>query len=279
MFHQKRSTHGGIAKPMKRSRLRIALGKRYYTMRRYLLWWHYRKHFAKTPGDMFQYQIITYSAPLLRRLKDVEMYLQYNKVINLRLAVAKLNRVILLPGETFSYWKLIGKPTKHRGYVEGLVLENGQCKTGIGGGPCQLSNMIYWLTLHTPLTVIERHRHDFDVFPDNNRTQPFGSGATCFYNYGDLMIYNDTGDTYQLQLEVRDSELSGCWRAEKPLPYRYEIYEKDHLIKPEFWGGYSRNNLICRKIYAADNTLIRDAVMVENQAIMMYEPLLAEQSS
>lgn len=44
------------------------------------------------------------------------------------------------------------------------------------------------MALHTPLTVTERHRHGYDVFPDAERTIPFGSGATCFYNYGDLMI-------------------------------------------------------------------------------------------
>ena len=45
-----------------------------------------------------------------------------------------------------------------------------------GGGLCQLSNLIYWMTLHTPLTITERYRHSYDVFPDSNRTQPFGSG-------------------------------------------------------------------------------------------------------
>ena len=28
------------------------------------------------------------------------------------------------------------------------------------------------MTLHTPLTVTERHRHGYDVFPDSDRTQP-----------------------------------------------------------------------------------------------------------
>lgn len=44
----------------------------------------------------------------------------------------------------------------------------------------------------TPLTVVERYRHSHDVFPDANRTQPSGSGATCAYPHRDLMIRNDT---------------------------------------------------------------------------------------
>ena len=59
-----------------------------------------------------------------------------------------------------------------------------------GGRPVQMTNLLYWMTLHTPLTVTERWRHGYDVFPDSNRTQPFGSGATCFYNYMDLMVRN-----------------------------------------------------------------------------------------
>ena len=58
-----------------------------------------------------------------------------------------------------------------------MVLFLGQIGGDIGGGLCQLSNLIFWMTLHTPLTVTERYRHSHDVFPDANRTQPFGSGG------------------------------------------------------------------------------------------------------
>lgn len=106
------------------------------------------------------------------------MVWQENKVTNLKLAVKRLDGLILYPGETFSYWKRIGKPTARKGYKEGMVLFLGQIGGDIGGGLCQLSNLIFWMTLHTPLTVTERYRHSHDVFPDANRTQPFGSGAT-----------------------------------------------------------------------------------------------------
>ena len=50
------------------------------------------------------------------------MVLQQNKVTNLKLAVSRLDGIILHPGETFSYWRLIGKPTRRKGYQEGMVL-------------------------------------------------------------------------------------------------------------------------------------------------------------
>lgn len=77
------------------------------------------------------------------------------------------------PGETLSYWKLIGRPTYRKGYLDGVLLKNGTVQYGCGGGLCQLSNLIFWMTLHTPLEVKERHRHGYDVFPDSNRDPAF----------------------------------------------------------------------------------------------------------
>ena len=155
-----------------------------------------------------------------------------------------------------------------------MVLSYGRYKTGIGGGLCQLSNLIYWITLHTPLKVTERHRHSYDVFPDPNRTQPFGSGATCYYNYLDLRIYNPTQQPYQLNVYLTDKYLVGQWSTtDKPL-YKYEVYEKEHKIEHEYWGGYIRHNLIYRRVFNLDGELINDEYVTENHAIMMYQPFL-----
>ncbi|SFR17260.1 VanW family protein, partial [Desulfoscipio geothermicus] len=142
------------------------------------------------------------------------------------------------------------------------------------GGLCQLSNLIYWMTLHTPLTVTERWRHSYDVFPDSHRTQPFGSGATVAYNYIDLQIRNDTNTDFQLLVWVGDTHLHGEWRSERPAQLRYEIYEAGHRITREWWGGYLRHNVIRRKIYDGENNLVADELVAENHAVMMYEPML-----
>lgn len=227
----------GIEKPKKRSDLRLKLGYLYYGTKRKLMWLKMDKSFAKTVSDVpLKYKYFEHKTLLLRKLKDVDMWLQRNKIVNLRIAAKRVNGIILRPGETFSYWRLIGKTTRKKGYVEGMVLKNGTFSPGVGGGICQLSNLIFWMTVHTPLTVTERHRHGYDVFPDSNRTQPFGSGATCFYPYGDLMIRNDTPDTYQLVINVGDEYLEGEWRVNSEPLYKYEIVEKNHRMQHEFWG-------------------------------------------
>lgn len=220
--------------------------------------------------------VFRHQTPLLRQLKDVDMWLQHNKIKNLDIAIKRLNGIVLNPGETFSYWRLLGKPTKRKGYVDGMVLFYGSFRKGVGGGLCQLSNLLYWITLHTPLEVTERHRHSYDVFPDANRTQPFGSGATCAYNYLDLQIYNPTKQPYQLHVYLTDSHLVGEWRSVHAPIQTYEIYEKEHKITLEYWGGYVRHNLIYRRVYNLQQEMIDDEYVTENHAIMMYQPFLSE---
>lgn len=265
--------------PQKRTRLRLFLGTQYFTLKRHLLWRFGGIRFAKTKQEkLLPFVCFSHSTPLYRQLKDVDLYLQTNKVTNLKLAVKRLNGTVLLPGETLSYWKAIGKPTRRKGYREGMVLFCGTFGPGVGGGLCQLSNLIYWMTLHTGLTVTERYRHSYDVFPDANRTQPFGSGATCVYNYRDLMIKNETNRPFQLCLRVTDTDLEGEWRSTAQPLYTYRVYEKSHRILREYWGGYSRNNVLYRKTFDLSGKEVEDCYLSANHALMMYAPFLEEES-
>lgn len=263
--------------PIRRSWLRLRLGKVWYTGLRYLLWcspqfhWALRRQTERLPQVQF-----AHATPLYRHLRGEEMTLQKNKVVNLRLAVARLDGLILEPGQTFSYWRLIGKPTRRKGYKEGMVLFLGRIGSDVGGGLCQLSNLIFWMTLHTPLTVVERYRHSHDVFPDANRTQPFGSGATCAYPHRDLMICNETDQPFQLCLRVGDTHLEGAWRAMEPPEYRYEIVERDHRMDQASWGGYVRHNALHRRVWDRSGRLVEEQFLFTNDAIMMYSPLLEE---
>ncbi|WP_047811357.1 VanW family protein [Desulfosporosinus acididurans] len=267
-----------IERPRQRSSIRLFWGKLVFTFRRYVHWYLSRttKFAYKCSPSPLQYIIAKHQTPLYRQLRDVDMWLQENKVVNLKLATTKLHGLILKPGETFSLWRLVGKPTKRKGYKEGMVLSNGTFQAGIGGGLCQLSNLIYWMTLHTSLTVTERWRHTHDVFPDVNRTQPFASGATIVYNYVDLQVRNNTLDDYQLLVWLDKTHLHGEWRSKRTCEKRYEVYESHHQINQEWWGGYTRNNIIRRKVYDGKENLINDEFITENRAIMMYEPMLQE---
>lgn len=270
----------GIAKPIERSQLRLMLGRAYFGMLRKMIWIKMNKRFANNfQQELLPFQYFKHQTILLRKLNQVNMWMQHNKIINLKIASIMLDGILIHPGEIFSYWKLIGKPDKKKDYVDGMVLINGDFHAGIGGGLCQLSNLIFWMTIHTPLTVIERHRHGYDVFPDSNRTQPFGSGATCFYPYGDLMIQNNTTDTYQLRVSVGSEFLTGAWFVSSEPEFTFRVIEKNHSIIGEYWGGYSRHNELYQQKFDLKGNMIDETLIARNSAIMMYAPFLDEHSS
>lgn len=84
-----------------------------------------------------------------------------NRTTNIRLASNKINGVVLMPGETFSYNKVVGKRTAAAGYKSAAVYVNGRVENGIGGGICQVSSTLYNTALRANLEIIRRSNHRF----------------------------------------------------------------------------------------------------------------------
>jgi vancomycin resistance protein VanW len=264
-----------IPKPIHRSPLRLALGQTYFINKRRLEWYVTRKRYATARhSENLEHIHATHGTPMLRELSGVDMDLQRNKKASLEIAASCVDGLILKPKETFSFWRLVGKPTARRDFKIGLVLRNGTIQQDVGGGLCQMTNMIYWMAIHTDLEITERWRHGYDVFPDAGRTQPFASGATCAYNYIDLQIRNPTANTYQLRVMPKGDWLYGQWRCDGPQTHKFEVFEKDHAIRQEWWGGYSRHNEIWRHRRDLQGQHQSEEFVAENHAIMMYAPLL-----
>lgn len=209
---------------------------------------------------------------LLRKLGESEMRLQYNKITNLKLAIKKINDIVIRPGETFSFCKTVGRPTRRKGYLEGMELAHGDARPGIGGGICQISNLIHWLVMHSPLTIVERHHHGFDPFPDDRRVLPFGSGATIFYNYVDYRFRNDTPHTFQLRLWLSEKHLHGELRADRWLEHSYHVYEKEHDFIRENGKFFRKNEIWRRVMLASGGETVREEFICRNHAEVKYVP-------
>ncbi|NQX67039.1 VanW family protein [Paenibacillus alba] len=219
----------------------------------------YAKHRAT---HTLPYSCKKHQSLLRRKLGTSDPILQENKITNLRLSVACMDGILIRPGETFSFWKLVGKTTSAKGYIEGLLLSQGGVKRGVGGGICQLGNLLFWMALHTPLHVVERHHHSFDPFPDDHRVLPFGSGASVFYNYVDLRIYNPTKTTFQFRLWLTDEHLKGSVHSDELLPYAYHMEERNHRFL-EKDGKQYRENEIWRKVIdkRSGNTALEEQML------------------
>lgn len=241
--------------------------------RRQAQWFAVRSELTRgsSPSEL-DYVVATHRSPLVRQLAGVDPQLQHSKIVNLRLAATQLNEVVLRPGQRLSFWHLVGNPTYAKGYVDGLVISHGRIGVGVGGGLCQMTNLLYWMTLHTPLEVVERWRHSYDVFPDSSRTQPFGSGATCAWPALDLQIVNPTTATFRLTVNVGDDFLTGSWTSDHESLVQYQIEERAHRISHEGPGVYVRHNELWRLESQGETTVER--LVAANHALMMYEPFL-----
>lgn len=214
---------------------------------------------------------------LLRTLGDSEMWMQHNKVRNLELACGQIDGVLLRPGEEFSFCRLVGRASRRKGYLDGMLLDNGEAKAGPGGGICQLANLLHWMVLHSPLTVTERSEHSFDPFPDNGRVLPWGVGCAVYYNYVDLRFRNDTGSTFQLRTRVGKRYLEGELRADREQPYSYSVYAKDERFFQHDGDWYRRNEIWRDVIDRHTGDRVRSELIKKNRALVKYVPAGADQ--
>jgi hypothetical protein len=122
-------------------------------------------------------------SPLYTVSDPREQKLELGKVENLRVAARALNGIILPAGQIFSFWRLIGRPTAAKGYVEGRELRSGCMIPTIAGGICQLTNALSRCAQQAGCEIIERHRHSAAV--DGLVIDPV-TDATVYWNYLDL---------------------------------------------------------------------------------------------
>ena len=228
---------------------------------------------SEKSADRLEHRVFKHTSKLIRRSAGADLALQLGKVENLRVAIPAIDGMLLRPGETFSFCKTVGRPDRARGFVEGMELSRGTARPGVGGGLCQISNLLHWLVLHSPLTLIERHHHSFDAFPDEGRVLPFGSGATVFFNYRDLRFRNDTTATFQLRLWLTHKLLEGELRSTTRPSVSYRVYE----VNPRFLrrgARLLRSNEIWREVRAkgCHSPALKNERLYSNLAEVKYTP-------
>ncbi|MCR5222042.1 MAG: VanW family protein [Lachnospiraceae bacterium] len=226
---------------------------------------------TKQPGKL-PYVIYCHNSLIRRRLGNVDMQLQENKAVNLSIAAPKINGILIRPGEIFSFWYLVGKTSAQRGYKEGLTISSGKTAPGVGGGMCQMTNLIHWMILHSDMKIVEHHHHDrFDLFPDYKRKIPFGSGTSIVYNYLDYRFKNPTERTYQLIVYTTDEYLCGELRASRPQMNRYHIKAENEFFSDEN-GIVFRNGEIYRiKTDPVTGNQLEKKLIRKNHAQVLYD--------
>lgn len=165
--------------------------------------------YSKTRSDMMlSHPLFRASWPLYNYKTGYELAYQENKAYNCKLAAKVLDRLMIAPGETFSFWNAVRGADQETAYKNGYVLSDGRLQLLPGGGLCQMSSFLYWLFLHTPLTITEQHTHGIDLHL-NMPGIPQGIDAAVAEGWLDLKVKNNTAHTFQLLVAVDSHNMSG----------------------------------------------------------------------
>jgi len=218
----------------------------------------------------FPFVLAEQDSPLRRRhVSDEE--LQAGKEHNVAVAASRIDGIVIAPGQVFSFHHAVGRPSRWHGFRIGLELHAGEQSRGLGGGICQVSNLLYLLALKAGLEIVERHRHALDLFPDHGRTVPFGCGATVFYNTSDLRFRNPGPEDVAVYLGVVDGKLVGSIRSRSALSVSVELYEVGHRFERDGEAWWRENHVRRRFIDAAGAT-VRDEEVAYNRGRCLYDP-------
>jgi len=113
------------------------------------------------------------------------------KLVNFDIAINNIEEIQINPNELFSFWEIVGRPSKGNRFVESRSIVDGVITPTYDGGLCQLSGLIYHAAILANLEVLERYNHSKDIYTDETRFTPLGSDATVVYGFKDLKIKNN----------------------------------------------------------------------------------------
>ena len=121
-----------------------------------------------------------------------------NRSTNSAIAANKINGTVLMPGEEFSYNKVVGKRTVEEGYKDAKIYADGGVVDGLAGGICQISSTLYNAALLANLEIVERHNHSYP-------TSYLGVGrdATVVYGVKDLKFKNTRSYPVKIEASVK----------------------------------------------------------------------------
>lgn len=215
--------------------------------------------------------VYEYNSTIIKTGKDIDPKTQESKAINIKLASSKITGIIIHPGETFSFWKTVGTVNKRKGYKEGRVLRGDKLITGTGGGLCNLANTINNLILHSPLQIVEFHKHSDALACDIDNRVPMANGTSVSYNYIDYRFKNNTNQVVQILLWCDDEKLYGELRSEEEFPYSYDLIEENHHFKKEK-DKYYRISKIYRNTIEKETGNIQSKELIwDNCSLVMFD--------
>lgn len=229
-----------------------------------------RNIYSKTREDRpLPYEVFETSSPMVNGKSGYDIEYQFNKVYNLKLAARTIDHIVISPGETFSFYQLVRFADKHIPYKDGLTLINGKIVGTYGGGLCQLSNMLFWMFLHIPLTIVERHGHAVQAIPPAAESFPQGIDAAVNEGWLDLKVRNDTKARYQIVITFDDDCMYGKVLTDHDPFISYEMFNKE-ITYYEQNGGVFQTAPVWQRILDKKTNRIQERFLYSNTCQIGY---------
>lgn len=263
---------------------RVALFKRFPSLRSAIEELKILERHWRTRGSAYRLEQTAHALPrttvfsqhqslLRRRLGESDPAMLPGKLYSLHVASPKFADLRLESGQTLSFWKILRRASSRNGFVDGMLIADGEAINGVGGGLCQLANLLYWMALHSPLTIAEHHHHSLDFFPDSGRVLPFGNGVSVYYDYIDLQLHNSSSDALGLHVWLTDTHLHGTLWTDAAHPHSYKVRERDHCFYRRGDGAIYRSNTLEQHQYdRRTEQLLTQRVITHNDTRVMYAP-------
>lgn len=122
-----------------------------------------------------------------------------NRSTNLEIAAKKINGKVLMPGEVFSFNKVVGKRTVEEGYRDAKIYADGGVVDGLAGGICQISSTLYNAVLLANLEIVERRNHSYVT-----SYVVAGRDATVVYGAIDFQFKNSRSYPIKIEASVKN---------------------------------------------------------------------------
>ncbi len=173
-----------------------------------------------------------------------------DRTTNLRLASNKINGKVIMPGEEFSFNKIVGKRTVAAGYKNAAIFSDGQVTDGLGGGICQVTTTLYDAVVFANLQITSRRNH---MFVPSYATG--GRDATVVYGSTDFKFKNSRSYPIKIVSSVDKGiatvSIYGYKNENDP---EYEISIETNLVKTtptslvyDAYKIYKQNGVVVKK--------------------------------
>lgn len=122
-----------------------------------------------------------------------------SRINNITVGAARMNGLVVAPGQAVSVSAVILPRTAENGYQEAGAYLNGKVIQATGGGVCQISSTTYNAVMNAGLLVLQRYPHSMPV-----HYLPLGQDAAISAGSKDLIFMNPYDTPILIQTIVAD---------------------------------------------------------------------------